>query len=52
MHVDCGRGSVIFWRGAAMCYVFPVFWVTSGFHAVGAIARCLQQQLSGESVTA
>jgi len=34
VHVTYGRGLVLLWRrtGAAICYVFPVFWITSYLH--------------------
>ena len=42
VHVNCGRGSVPFFGGAAIRYVeiFPVLWMASCFHTVGPIAHC------------
>ena len=38
VHVDCGRGSVLQLYGVAICYVLPVFWMTSCFYST-AVAR-------------
>jgi len=34
--IVCGRRSILFWR---RCYVLPVLWMTSRFHAVDSIVR-------------
>ena len=40
-HVDCGGGSVLFWRRCELAtrYVHPVSWMPQSFHVIGPMAR-------------